>query len=142
MTKKSNFCHTRSINTLLGKGIGKKFSRGGGRTMEKKDREIAPISLPLLKKHIRGIMYENPGEGGVAPYLLLPMPMLSGVTSERCPTPRLCARSHTSRLRRWNPISLAPEADVLPLVQSGRCCHISSPLSIKILIVSEHMKTN
>jgi len=26
---------------------------------------------------------------------------LSGVTSQQCPSPRLCARSYTSRLQRW-----------------------------------------
>jgi len=26
---------------------------------------------------------------------------LSGVTSERYPTPRLCAKAHTSRMQRW-----------------------------------------
>jgi len=61
---------------------------------------------------------------------------LSGVTSERCPTPRLCTRTNISRLQQWrvvcsvweicsarhlNPIPPAPEADVLPLVPSDRC---------------------
>jgi len=60
---------------------------------------------------------------------------LLGVTSERCPSPRLCAKAHTSRLQRWwvignmceiwstrdmNPIPPAPEANILPLVLSGR----------------------
>jgi len=26
---------------------------------------------------------------------------ISGVMSERCPSPRLCVRAHTSRLQRW-----------------------------------------
>jgi len=53
----------------------------------------------------------------------------SGVTSERCPSPRLCARASTSRLRRWrvvgnmwkiwltwglNHVPPVLEADVLP----------------------------
>jgi len=35
--------------------------------MEKPRSRIAPISLPLLYKHIRGIMYENPRGGGAPP---------------------------------------------------------------------------
>jgi len=61
--------------------------------------------------------------------LLYSLNSLSDVTSERCPSPRLCTRSHTSRLQWWrvvgnmweilsaqdfNPISSAPEADVFP----------------------------
>jgi len=33
--------------------------------------------------------------------LLHSLNTLSGVTSERCPIPRPCARAHTSRLQRW-----------------------------------------
>jgi len=32
--------------------------------------------------------------------------ILSGVTSERCPSPRLCASAHTSSLQRWQLKSL------------------------------------
>jgi len=69
-------------------------------------------------------------------YSLFSLYALLGVTSVRCPSPRPCARAHTSRLQRWrvignvwdiwsvrnlNPIPPAPEADVLPLnVPSGR----------------------
>jgi len=33
--------------------------------------------------------------------LLYSLIIFSGVTSERCPSPRLCARAHTSTLQRW-----------------------------------------
>jgi len=33
--------------------------------------------------------------------LLYLLNTLSGVTSERCLSPRLCAKNHTSRLQRW-----------------------------------------
>jgi len=60
---------------------------------------------------------------------------LSGVTSERCPSPQLCAKAHTIKVptvaSHWqrmgdligsgmNPIPPAPETNVLPLVLSGR----------------------
>jgi len=64
------------------------------------------------------------------------MNTLSGVTSERCPSSRLCANTHTSRQQRWrvvgnvweiwsardlNPIPSAPETNVLLLMPSGWC---------------------
>jgi len=33
-------------------------------------------------------------------YIRLMVNTRSGVTSERCPSPRLCARAHTSKLQR------------------------------------------
>jgi len=33
--------------------------------------------------------------------LLYSLNKLSGVTSERCPSPKLYARAHTSRLQQW-----------------------------------------
>jgi len=38
---------------------------------------------------------------------------LSGVTSERCPSPRLCAKAHTSRLQRWRVVGMCGRFDRL-----------------------------
>jgi len=61
----------------------------------------------MLVLHLEGI---DPKKSYLRLYSLN---TLSGVTSERCPTPQFCIRAHTSRLQRWRVVGNVLEIDRL-----------------------------
>jgi len=99
---------------------------------------ILPFS-PIITKMLRSLQVEQ----SVAitcfvkkiKALFYSLNTLSGVTSERCPTPRLCAKAHTIKVAmvasrwqrvgyligsRFEPHTSRTRSELLPLVPSGR----------------------